>query len=286
MNAKNIQGAAATPQGNAQLAKVEPPIVRLVRSDGAKTALSAALPKHVSVDRMVRVVLTAIGKNPDLLKCDRDSVWSAVLQAAELGLEPGGALGHAYLIPYKSQCQLVIGYRGMIALARRSAEIESLEAHVVYEKDTFKLAYGLDSMLEHVPYLDGDPGAMRLAYAVAKLRGGGVQFEVMTRSQIEKIRDRGGAKLGGPWKTDAPEMWRKTVIRRLFKLLPMSVELVKVYEREDEDGVLEGEFIPGDTVPAGSGDSRTDQLAGMLGEGEAPAEGAPEQTPDQAPATT
>src|SRR5262245_40803662 len=193
--------------------------------------IARALPRHLNADRMSRIALTEFRKNPRLSQCDPRSVFAAVIQASQLGLEPG-LMGQAYLIPYGSECQLQIGYQGLLDLVRRSGLVESIEAHVVYSGDKFTYKAGLTTTLEHEPNFDGDRGEMRLAYAVARLKGGGSHAEVMTRHQIEANRDRSqnvvSARRGGkstPWDTDTEEMWRKTVLRRIAKFLPKSPEL-------------------------------------------------------------
>lgn len=238
----------------------------LVASDGFRAEIEKAAPKHVDARRLQRVALTAITKNPALLKCDRASFATAVLQAAELGLEPSGALGHAYLIPYGAECQLIVSFKGMVALARRSGEILSIEARAVYERDTFSLSYGLTSNLEHTPYLDGDSGPLRFVYAVAKLKDGGVQFDVMSRSQVDAIRARSRAGKSGPWVTDYDEMAKKTVVRRLFKMLPVSVELAEVFEKDDasEFGELTPTNIGNVNVPPASSTGRTGDVENAL----------------------
>lgn len=190
-----------------------------------------ALPTHLNPDRMARIALTCFRTTPKLALCEPASVFAAVLQASQLGLEPG-LLGQCYLIPYKDQCTLQIGYQGLVDLARRSGRIVSLSAHCVYTNDRFELSYGLTERLEHTPALDGPRGDFRLAYAVAHLKDGGTVVEVMTREEIERIRDRSqnvqSAKRFGkqtPWDTDFGEMARKTVLRRITKFLPKSVEL-------------------------------------------------------------
>ena len=198
-----------------------------------KASIAAALPKHVSADRLSRVALSELRTNPMLLNCQPASLMNAVVKASQLGLEVGGALGHAYLVPYKTEATLIIGYRGLIALARRSGEIQSITAHVVHANDVFELEFGLNEKLRHVPSLD-DPGAVTHAYAIAKLMGGGVQYDVMTRAEIEAIRKRSRAGNSGPWVSDYEEMARKTVVRRLCKYLPISIELADALAMDDD----------------------------------------------------
>ena len=201
--------------------------------EGRKDQIAKVLPRHLTADRIAKVAVSALMKTPALLECSMDSVYLAIHQSSQLGLEPSGPLGHAYLVPYGKTCQLIIGYRGMIDLARRSGQIKSIEAHIVHDGDTFDLAFGLDPKLVHIPNLESE-GAFKFVYAVAKLTDGGLQFEVMTKPQIDKIKNASKAGRSGPWVDHYEEMARKTVVRRLFKYLPMSVEMADALDREDE----------------------------------------------------
>jgi recombination protein RecT len=259
-----------------------------------QTAIRAVLPRHLTVDRMVKVALGATMKNPTLLQCSRESFMLAIIQAAELGLEPGGALGHAYLVPFRGangyECQLIPGYRGLIALARRSGEIVSLEAHSVFQRDQFRVAYGLAPVLEHVPFMpeydeagnvkgDPNPGPLVAVYAVAKLRDGGTQIELMPRAEVDAIKKRSqtGRNNSGPWATDYSEMARKTVVRRLFKYLPVSIELANALElqarAEGDEHEIEAPQIDG-LLPKGepaAAPTRADDLKNHLDATQPPA---------------
>lgn len=234
----------------------------IVCSDGFKEQLKLALPKSMTADRMARIVLTECRRTPELLNTNQESFLGAVLQCAQLGLEPGSALGHCYLLPFgsgkardgKPNCQLIIGYRGMIDLARRSGQIVSICAYTVHEKDDFAWKLGLDPNIHHIPSPEANRGKMTYVYAVAKLKDGGVQFEVMSRADVEAVRKQSKAGGSGPWATHFPEMAKKTVIRRLFKYLPVSIEAaraVEVDERSDmgeaitPDDVIEGCYVEG-----------------------------------------
>jgi recombination protein RecT len=212
--------------------------------DTYKSEIAKALPHHMTADRMARVALTECRKNPALMRCDPASLLGAVIQASQLGLEPGGALGHCYLLPFENrkkgitEVQFLVGYRGMIDLARRSGQIISIEAHAVFDGDQFECEFGLDSKLRHVPdWHNGnrtDPSKMRFVYAVAKLKDGGVQFEVMSRAEVDAIRARSKSASSGPWTTDYIAMALKTVIRRLFKYLPVSIELQQAVSLDEQ----------------------------------------------------
>lgn len=228
--------------------------------------IKRALPKHLNADRMCRVALTCFRMTPKLGECDPRSVFAAVIQASQLGLEPG-LLGQAYLIPYGKQCNLIPGYQGLIELARRSGKIASLYAHAVRENDEFEYELGTDKTLRHKPLMDEDArGEIIAFYAVAKLADGGVEFEVMSKGQVDKImRATQSGGRSGPWKDHYEEMGRKTAIRRLFKWLPKSIELTTALALDDAagkgaqnltvEGAIEGEFV---AVDEGFGDGASD----------------------------
>ncbi len=189
-------------------------------------AIAGRLPSHMSADRFVKIAVTAAAKSPKILQCNPESVMLSIMAAAEIGLEPGGSLGEGYLVPYGSTCQFIPGYRGLISLARRSGQIVSLEAHAVYAEDAFEVEFGLECKLSHKPSMAKERGDIVAVYAIARLVGGGIQYDYMTRSEVDDIRKRSRAGTSGPWVTDFAEMAKKTVIRRLFKMLPVSTEML------------------------------------------------------------
>lgn len=218
-----------------------------------KAQIAAALPKHISPDRMIRLATTEFAKNPTLQKCTPISVFGALIQASQLGLEVG-VLGQAYMVPYQNkktgtmEAQFIPGYKGLIALARRSGEVSSIETHIVYEHDEFELELGIDSHLKHKPYLEGERGAPRLVYGVAKFKDGGHHLEWMSIAEVNKIRARSKAASNGPWVTDYEQMVRKTLIRRMANYLPMSIELNLALQVSDatEEGkraTIDGDFV-------------------------------------------
>ena len=227
-----------------QVAKTEKPkdLAHLLATPGVQSQIKAALPRHMTAERMARIATTEMRKVPKLGSCDPMSFLGAVIQCAQLGLEPGNALGHAYILPFdkrekvggqwktvRTEAQVIIGYRGMIDLARRSGQIISIDARAVYEGDKFECILGLDPKIDHVPDWQNpsraDPEKLRFVYAVAKLKDGGLQFDVMSRAEVEGIRARSKSADNGPWVTDFPAMALKTVVRRLFKFLPVSIEI-------------------------------------------------------------
>lgn len=189
--------------------------------------IGRAIPRHVSADRVARIVMTAIRMNPKLAQTSETSFLGSVLTASQLGLEVNTPLGHAYLIPYGQVCQLIIGYRGMIDLARRSGAITKLVARAVHEGDQFSYTMGLNETLTHEPSiaLDRDRKLVTHVYAVAHQKDGPPIFEVLTRSEVMARKARSRSASSGPWVTDEKAMMLKTAVRQLWKWLPMSVEM-------------------------------------------------------------
>jgi recombination protein RecT len=198
-----------------------------------KASIAAVCARHMDPDRICRIVLNCVTRTPQLRNCTTVSIFRSVMQAAELGLEPGSALGEGYLVPYKDVCQFQPGYRGLVTLARRSGEIANIWTEVVYEGDQFTPTYGLHPDLVHIPaFLTQDPAKVTFAYACARFRTGETQFAVMPRIEIDRIRNRAASK-GGPWSTDYAEMAKKTAVKRLCKMLPMSIEMSKAIKLDN-----------------------------------------------------
>ena len=201
-----------------------------LESDSFRVTLAEAMPDVTKADRFVRSAITEFRMNKALQECSIPSVLGYFLQSAALGLEPASTLGQCYPVPFRNnkvggnECQFILGYRGMLSIARRSGEVLSVDAHIVYEHDEFELTYGLDQTLKHIPMISGDRGDIIGAYVVVRFRDGSYQYRFMPKSEIDATRKRSKAGNYGPWKTDYEEMAKKTVFRKLFKWLPISIE--------------------------------------------------------------
>lgn len=233
------------------VAKSDNPLVKLNDQLEARSAqFQAALPAHIPVERFKRVVLTAIQQNPKLATADRPTLFTSAMKAAQDGLLPDGREGA--LVIYNTKIKVggadkwvdAVQWMPMIAgirkKVRNSGQIATWDAKVVYEKDEFLYEDGLNLILKHKPYLDGDPGKVRAAYSVAKLKTGEVSVEVMTRFEIDRVRSFSKSKDKGPWVDHFSEMAKKTVARRHSKVLPMNTDLDDLIRRDDDLYDLEG----------------------------------------------
>ena len=213
-----------------------------VMSDALKKQFALALPKILPVDRFMRCLVTQFNRIPDLMKCDKTSVLSGAMTAAQLGLEIDPALGRAYLLPYKDKnkgmiAQLIIGYKGFTDLAYRSGQVSGIQTECVYPKDKFIYQYGLEPKLEHVPSEDEDRGELKYVWVVVSLANGGKVWRVLNKADV--MRHKSFSKSAhsdySPWNTAEAEMWRKTAIRSIAPLMPLSPELRDAVAAEETD---------------------------------------------------
>lgn len=202
--------------------------------ESKKGAIAQALPRHMDADRMVKVAWGSIRRTPALLKCSASSLVNAVIQAAELGLEPSNVMGHCYLVPFGKEATLIVGYRGFIELAARGGQARYRPARVVYDCDHFVWQDGLHQVLEHTPGERSKDSRPTHAYVVADFANGlPPMVDVMTFDEIETVRRQSKMPNGPAWRDSWPEMAKKTVVRRMAKYVPMSPELQRA-AAEDE----------------------------------------------------
>jgi recombination protein RecT len=207
-----------------------------------KPVLMEALPKHMDTDRLARIALTCYRTNEKLRKCEVNSFLAAIVQCSQLGLEPN-LIGHAYLVPYGNQVQFIIGYKGMLDLARRSGNIASIAVRPRYEKDIFTLKYTeeKDEFL-HVPWdlreddEFEDGGKFLGAYLKVHFKDGSTLIHYIGKNKIDKHRAKSKTGNFGPWKDNYEEMALKTVIRDAFNrgMLPVSIEFANKISANDE----------------------------------------------------
>ena len=273
-----VQGAQARQAGGNGSPGGKAEVERRALSDvhalleSMKPEIAKALPRHLTPERLARIVYTEARKEPKLAYCSAVSLAGAVLTCAQLGLEPGAALGEAWLIPRKGaggqlEASFQLGYKGMASLFWRHPLAQHLDMQTVYANDEFDYALGLDPHLIHKPPNDGRPRGERKGYwyAVAKLTNGGFRFCVLNREEVEQHRQRSDAPNSPAWRNDFDMMAGKTCVRVMFGLMPKSMEAAKALQLEGsvrtdlsaevldidppEGDVIDGEVIPDDTDP-------------------------------------
>lgn len=183
----------------------------------------------MNFNREAGFAIQILTNNPYLMKCDSNSVKDSIVNVALTGITLNPALKYAYLVPRKVKgdlkCILDISYMGMIKILTDAGAVKNIDAGVIYSNDKYDFRRGSDPYFKHQPALS-NKGEKIGAYAIAFLRDGGFQFEILGREEIEKIRatsesykNEEGRKYS-PWETWEDEMWKKSVLKRLFKLLP------------------------------------------------------------------
>jgi recombination protein RecT len=223
---------------NTDNAVVQNPKLNSVRALLAKMKgqFEMALPKHMSADRLMRVALTACQTNPKLLDCTPTSFAGAMMRAAQVGLEPDGTLGRAYLIPRKNnragtlECHFQVGYKGLVELCQRSGEIASVRADVVRKGDFLVYEKGINEKLEHREGVGNWDAPITHVYAIIRTKNGGVYWDCWTAEKVEAHRRRFSkdTREDSAWETSWEEMGEKTVLTAVTKLAPKSVEVAMV----------------------------------------------------------
>lgn len=207
----------------------------LIDTEAFKAQLKRACDK-IPADQQVRAVLTVATKNPKLAECTPESFCGSLLALHQVGLQADGYLAH--LVPYGTTCTPIIDYKGLVALVHRSGIADFIDADVVYENDEFNIQRGTDPKIEHKPTIRGTRGEIIGAYAVVHLKGSSKpQFAYMTKEDIDAVRATSRASGSGPWANQYAEMAKKTVLRRLSKLVPLRSE-----EREAVQTIEDHEF--------------------------------------------
>ena len=241
----------ATSEKVTAIATSQPATVKeWLQSDAFRAAVKKALPSHLTADRFIRIAMTALMRTPQLAQCSKESIFKAMLDLSSLGLEPDGRRAH--LIPYNNkktgqlEAQLIIDYKGLIELSKRSGDVAIWRAEIVCENDDFGWENGIVS---HRIDWRRPRGKMQAVYSHVRTKDGIDDYEVMTKDQVDGIRRRSRAASSGPWVTDFEEMAKKTVMRRHSKRLTLSPELSDALAKDGDRIDVDDSVIVEDLMP-------------------------------------
>lgn len=213
----------------------QPAIIKALESPRQLEELAKALPPGLSPQRFARMALTLIKSDPKMLELGSTpegtkSLITALHRCAQLGLEVGADLGQAHLLPFrmndKLTLQFILGYKGILTLARRSGSLRRLDVHEVYENDEFEFSYGIGGTIHHKPTM-GKRGEIVCYYGYAEFMDGGYYYTVLTPQDVADRKARSASVKSGrrsPWDTDPIPMAKKSVIRAMAPYLPLSGE--------------------------------------------------------------
>ena len=234
---------ATIPQAPPQVQPAGPP-KKPTMVDQLKTMLpeiQRSLPKHMSGDRFTRIVLTEMRKTPKLAQTTPESFFGSLMTASAIGLEPG-VNGECWLVPYENkkarivECQLIIGYQGVVKLFWQHPLAKRIAAETVYANDHFRISKGLVQALDHEP-AQGDRGEVVGYWALAELTTGGMNFDYFSAEEIRAIRR---SKVGSSGDIPDPQHWmeRKTAIKQVLKLMPKSAHLAAAIDADEQPGSM------------------------------------------------
>lgn len=273
-------------------------VTKYIDSDKMRASLARAvsgLSIRVDPARLCNLFLSYCMRKPELLECTKQTLFDSLTFVAQCGLEP--ILGQVWLVPFRNnktgtvECQVIIGYKGLVVLATRSGLVSHVESRVVYECDTrppgeFSISFGDEVKFTHKPnWRERSPNSEMVgAYCIVVLQNGRRICEFMNRAEIEAIHDRSRAKDSGPWVTDPGEMWRKTVTRRTLKYTPMSIEDLNV--REWDSDISEAAPVSASALPLNPTLPALSVPPVTVGDAVVPANQPDEEPPAGAPAGT
>ena len=190
--------------------------------------IAQALPASIRPERIIQMAVDVMEKNPKLKECTPQSVIGALMQASVLGFRPASSLGECYFVPYGKDCQLQIGYRGWISLARRNKYVKTPIAFCVYANEDFEMQYGTSPKIHHIPARNPSlRGELIGVYAILEFMDGGKVFCYLDKSEVEALRLRNPMQRSSPsgaWATDYEEMAMGKAIKKLKKYIGIDVE--------------------------------------------------------------
>lgn len=205
----------------------------------SKLSIQNVLPQGVDSINFINKVMSCFRKNPSLMKCTSESIIGAVIECATLNLVPDGITGLAHLVPFKTQsrgteCQLIIGYKGVRKLALRNPDYKKFVMRAVYEGDDFSYEFGVDEHLTHTP--KGNSNKLTHVYAFVKTVDGDTIFDVMSKTEVDAAmkKSQKGANKNPVWDDHYDSMALKTVSNRLAnKQLDLVVEAQRAFANDD-----------------------------------------------------
>lgn len=184
----------------------------------------AALPKDFNKQRFVQNCMTVLQDGQaDFSKCDSRTVIRTLMKASYLGLDFSN--GECYAIPYGTQCQFQTDYKGEIKLCKRysSNPIQDIYAKVVCTGDKFEEVIENGKQYFNFRPKTFSNGEIIGAFAVVLYKDGSMMYDTMSKEEIEHTRQTfSKAKDSKAWKESYGEMCKKTVLRRLCKLIDLN----------------------------------------------------------------
>lgn len=230
---------------------------------------------------VIRDMMKDSRKRENLMTVDINSIVLCMIKGAYLGLD--FLNGECYVIPYKGEMKFQTDYKGEIKVCKRFSgdPIKDIYAKVVREGDEYNegVEKGVQVLnFKPVPFSNKQ---IIGAFAVVVYADGTIKYDSMSKEEIEHTKTTySKAANSQAWRDSFGEMCKKTVIRRLSKLVDLNLDKVEMIKAYEEGSGFEFEDSPGKTrrQPA--------QLPGTDTVVDAFATGAPQKTIEQKPEPT
>ena len=223
-----------------------------------KDKIANALPKSIRPEKLISDALQCTMKNPRLMQCSTESLFGAIMECAQLGLELTKGMNQVHLVPFyetktgQNKVNVIVGYSGLISLAVEHPSVFSISPKVVYENDTYSYKEGSNAHIEHEPAPYSKRGNPIAYYAIAQLQGGATAVFWMWKEEVDKVKETVHKKNKGKnmhiWNQHFDAMAMKTTVRRICKYLPRSPQLGRALEMIDKEELGEENCFTIDSV--------------------------------------
>lgn len=243
-----------------------------------RTAFKSVLPAHIPPEKFMRTVVGAVQNNPGILECSKATIMASCQKAAQDGLVLDGR--EAALVPFGKTAQYMPMVNGVLKKLRNSGMLSTITAQTVHENDSFKYNPAMDDIPNHNPDWFGDRGQMIGVYAVARMKDGGVVVEIMNMDQLNKVRSVSRGSNKGPWKDWPEEMAKKSVLRRIAKMLPSSADIDQMFDHDNDNFDLNQPQEPQEPVPTEQPKAQTKAAQVVVGEEDQPVDAEFEEVPE------
>lgn len=211
----------------------------LLQSDILKEQIALALPQHLKAERFIRIAITALTRTPKLKDCTKESFFKCLMDLSAMGIEPDGRRAH--LIPYGSECTLILDYKGIVDLVRRDPNVLDVQCITIRANDKAEWSNGT---MDHSIDPKSERGDVLCTYTRIAWKNGTVSIgEPFSKADADHAKKSSKTSSSGPWKDHYVEMWKKSNIKRDSKMWPLSPE-IREHMEKDADVVFERDVTP------------------------------------------
>lgn len=224
-----------------------------------------ALPQGLNQQRFILNCITVVNDNlKDFQGITPESIGVTLAKGAYLGLDFFNR--ECYAIPYGGKVQFQTDYKGEIKLCKKYSRepIKDIYAKLVRKGDFFEELIENGQQFVNFKPIPFNSEEVLGAFAIVLYKDGSMMYDTMSVTEIEKTRSTySKAKNSQAWKESPGEMQKKTVLRRLCKLIDLEFDNIEQRRAFDEGAGVEFEETPSKVMRKGADE---DTPADVLGD--------------------